>query len=222
MKHLTILLALFLLIGCQNEKNADPRLKDKNVPVDFELGTSKDGKYTNKYFGLTFNYNKNWHLQTNEEIAQMMKEIHEEETDKSVKEKLEENSVNNVDLFQIFKEDPESVEYGEFNPSLLILAENISRGKSLIKNGKDYLEITKENYANTEIIQNAIGGIDPITIGSKKFHQMRLETDLGVAVIKQVCYAMVEKDFAFLVFLSYVDDDQKKELDAMVNTFKFK
>ena len=47
------------------------------------------------------------------------------------------------------QKDPATVGMDEFNANVLILAENISRGKSIIKTGKDYLEITHARAAHS-------------------------------------------------------------------------
>ena len=130
MKSLTILLALFVLIGCQNGKknnNPDERLQEKEVPDNFDIGEAKDGRYTNNYFNLSFEYDQEWDVLTYEELESLMDMGVEvsSQSNKKLKKSFEAAKVRTAQHFGAFKHDPETFT-GMFNPSVLVLSENVT------------------------------------------------------------------------------------------------
>ena len=137
MKFIATLLIAFLLFGCSSE-HKDTRLKDKDVPMDFDLGVAENGIYKNDYFGMTFSYNKNWLPQSHEELNRLVDFGAEIATgdDELLKASVEASKVNTAYLFCVFRD--KITASTSFNPSVMTVAENVSKFNS-VKSGEDYL-----------------------------------------------------------------------------------
>ena len=162
MKSLTILLALFVLIGCQNGKknnNPDERLQEKEVPDNFDIGEAKDGRYTNNYFNLSFEYDQEWDVLTYEELESLMDMGVEvsSQSNKKLKKSFEAAKVRTAQHFGAFKHDPETFT-GMFNPSVLVLSENVTMHD--MQYGDEYLEKIRDTWSKTNMGIKQDGAIE--------------------------------------------------------------
>ncbi len=219
MKFLTTLLIAFLFIGCSRQ-HEDPRLKDKDVPLDFDMGIAKDGTYSNKYFGMKFNYNKDWAVQSTDEMNQLL-EIGAKAAagdDKNLKARIEASKVKTAYLFCAFKDAPGTV-LG-FNPSFIAMAENTSNVNA-IKNGEDYLIQMQKMLKTTQLNATPISGIEKRNIGSKPFYVLSTVTETSGMTLYQEYYATVDKGFSLAFIISYEDDEQRAELQEILASTQF-
>lgn len=220
MKYFALILFIAFLVACSEQKNPDKRLKDKNVPVEFDLGIAKDGVYKNDFFEMSFEYNENWYLQDDKEREALLDEGIERATGENAEKgrKLEAGKVNNVNLFVALEQAPGEVY--DFNSSIIVLAENLALANGKIKSGKEYLETAFENFANESSIASR-SSIQPKTIGSKQFHRVTLNTDTGIIEVEQQCYAIIINDFALMFIFSYANEEQEAEMYKFLSSVKF-
>ncbi|MDC0257459.1 hypothetical protein OAK35_01820 [Crocinitomicaceae bacterium] len=222
MKHLSLLLALFVLIGCQpDNKNRDKRLKDKDVPVDFDLGEAKNGTYKNKFFGFSFVYNEDWSLQSYDDMERIMQMGSDAFSENEKKEQLlDAAKVRTANLFGVFKHDIGSI---ESNPNMLMIAENIKQFPS-VKYGDEYLELIRELWGQqTQLKISQVGTIQPVKVGGKEFYKMQAELTIPYSgKAYQDYYCIVDKGFALVFALSYTESEELNELEEIVKSMKFK
>ncbi|XOV67444.1 MAG: hypothetical protein ACFHU9_17655 [Fluviicola sp.] len=222
MKYLSIVCALFLLIGCQGKKNNNPdkRLQDKEVPDNFDIGEMKDGTFTNKFFDFSFQYNEEWDIQTQEELEELMDLGSEMVSggDQSVKASMEASKVRSAQHFGAYK-----YEYGslvDYNPSIMIISENI-KGADIVY-GDEYLEILREMWPNMQTDIRQIGTIQETNLGGKKFAVMEAEMKVYGIPVRQKYYCYVMKGFALGIITSFVDQDQEDEMSQVIRSLRFK
>ncbi len=223
MKYLTILIALFVLFGCQNEKknnNPDKRLQDKEVPDNFEIGEAKNGVYTNGFFNISFKYNEDWDILSYEELEALMELGAEVSSGKSekLKKAADAASVRTAQHFAAFKYDRETFS-GNFNPSIIVLSENIKAAG--LKYGDEYLEQLRELWSEADMNIKQIGVIEEEKINGRTFFTLTgLIKNFGVEVTQKYHCAII-KNFAFVIIDTYMEEADHEETAVIMESFKF-
>lgn len=222
MKFLSIILALFLIIGCQEKKNNNPdkRLQEKEVPDNFDIGKAKDGVFKNEYFGLTFKYNPNWDVLSYDELESMMETNSKAvaKNNKKLKQLAEASNIKTAHHFAAYKYDHQT--YPGFNPSVIVMSENIE--KVNLKYGDEYLEHVRDLWAQTDMNIKQVGVIKEKKIAGKQFFTMRASiTTFGVEVFQDYNCAII-KDFAFIVVETYMEPSELGELNLIKESIQIK
>ena len=187
----------------------------------FDLGSIKGDIYTNDYFNCQIELPNNWIPQSKEQtdrLANLGKEliVGENEELKAVIKASEVNTVNLVTVFQY-----EIGSAVEFNPSMVIMAENLATSPG-IKNGGDYLFHARRFLQQSQTAYEYLSdSFEEEIINGTVFHKMNANRSFMGLDIKQVYYSTTQRGFSFNVIVSYVNDEQKNVLSESVHSLTF-
>jgi hypothetical protein len=193
----------------------------QNQPKDFDYGKVENNRYVNSYFAFEIPVPADWFIQSKEKtenMAQLGKDMVAGD-DAKMKAVFKASEINTALLLTVFKYEPGSPV--EYNPCISLLAENISTYPG-IKTGSDYLYQASRILAQSQIKYDYIDkNFEKEVISGTDFYTMHTEMNyLGVR-IKQIYFSTIIKGFSFDVIISYVNDEQKKELLSLTNAMKF-
>lgn len=212
-----LLICIFLsvaMIGCR---------QSTKIPDNFDYGETENGVYRNAYFGFEISIPGKWAVQSKEE----MKKIREtgqkviEKTNKDLASKIRPGDIGNTMLFAAYKIKTDSVSV-EFNPSIIIIAENLEMMTG-IKKGTDYLSNVRKLMLESGMGYQVAPVFTSEKIGDKEFDRLKISKNVGETMdIKQYYYVTLEKGFALSFVASFDTDQQKEELMDILNGIKFK
>ena len=192
--------------------------KDEHkISEDFDHGKIENGVYSNEFFNFEVPYNQDWSVKSRDQMTEMTEEVRDFVDQGNLETTPKETQINFAQLFALFKFPIGTV--SEFNPSLIINAENL-KSLSAIKTPKDYINETK--ILLDEGPMNFVYKEKPysITIGSKEFATMEVyNQDYNIT---QEFFAAIHHGFAIAMVISYNDDAQKESLHKMIDNLKFK
>ncbi len=212
-----ILLAFALLIGLTQCKN------DRKIPENFDYGKVTNGVYQNAYFNFEMPVPNGWSVQNKQQVDQL-KEMGRDmigEKNKELAEQVKAGEVRTAYLFTAFERPIDSAT-GEFNPSIMIMAENIA-GANHVKDGSDYLRETKKAIERSNMGQEIDPTIHNVKVDGKPFGILETITPAGEGLkVHQEYYAHVQKGFAMTMILTYLTEAQGEQLKKIVNTINFR
>ena len=191
------------------------------IPDDFDYGKIEEGIYKNDYFNMKVSLPSTWEIQSKDQMANLMKEGEKvlEKKNKELSSKLKANQVSTALLLIMFKNKTDSV-IGQFNPSFMIIAENLGR-MSGIKTSVDYLDQLKKTLKQTGINQ-----ISPEyttrNIGGKDFDVLKATKNDGeVMDIKFVYSVSIQKGFALTILTTFATEEQEDEIMDVLHKITF-
>jgi len=112
-------------------------------------------------------------------------------------------------------------ENNDFNPSLVIVAENL-KGNHNIRKANDYLLLTrktleqeniKREYPEKTFQEKNISGTD--------FSVMKVILDDKKMAFSQNYYVRIVNNFALTFIITYITEDQRLILEQSINTLRF-
>ena len=106
-----------------------------------------------------------------------------------------------------------------FNPSLMIVAEDISQFKT-IKTGYDYLLNSKEILKTTNLGYKIDEKLLDKNINGLKFSNMKTTISNGNINVMQDYYTIVKSGYAITMILTYTNSEEKIILENMINSIK--
>ena len=192
--------------------------EETEIPKNFDYGKIEKGVYSNEFFEFELPFNKDWSVQTKEEMAKMNEDGREilHGNNERLKKNLEASQVNVADLFSIF-EFPLEIISG-VNASLIMKAENL-KSFPQVKTSKDYLTAARALLDQTPLILSYPKGIYPKRIGGKEFTAMEVyNQDHNIT---QEYFIILSKGFAISIVISYDNREQKIELHEMIDNLRF-
>lgn len=208
--NLLILLVLFLA-ACAGE--------DK--PKGFDYGKVENDKYVNTYFGFEIDVPENWAVQDQEQVDalnDMGSELVAGD-DEGMKAVLEASKVNVANLLVAYEHELGAMV--DFNPSIIIVAENIKNYPG-IKTGKEYLFNAKKlllqsqlqyDYIDDDFKKETIDGVD--------FYIMNSEANYAGLSINQTYYSTVMNGFSLSFIYTFNNDEQEKQLSETLHSLDF-
>ena len=213
MKLTSFFLIALVVVGCNSQ--------DK-IPENFDYGKTENNVYRNEYFKFQVPVPADWSVQNKEQTEQIMQRGREmmEDANKEFADKISANNVRSATLLTVFKY-PVDSSAAEFNPSLMMVAENI-KGARGIDDGSDYLEQAKKLMLQSQMGYKVVAGFEKEKIDGREFHVMQAANSYGgMDDVKQLYYATVDKGFALVTIISYTSKEQETELKAMLHKLKF-
>lgn len=227
---LLLLSVFFIISGCDRFKVAPAPAA---IPEGFDYGEVENGVYKNDFFKCRMSVPEGWYRMSSEEMADATKAgLESLSTDKDAAKKLADLSdITTAQLLSLFRHNPEELELGEENNSFILLAENVSSVPVEI-DGKKYIEAmqsqSKKAFGNNISFEQ----ITETEINGKKFAVCRSLLKLPVEVegspgaiqfinVRQAQYACIINKFAFVVTLSYLSEEGRKEVEDILQTLKF-
>jgi hypothetical protein len=207
--------ALFSFSGC-GESRAQQKQAAQAV---MEVGKIENNTYSNSYFGMSIHIPEGWYIAPNETMEQLQKTGVKAVTgdNKALQTAIE--AAPSVNLFGTFEKPPGSPV--DFNPSVLSVAEKVTAMPG-IKKGADYLFHAKKLLLDSTANYKAKDETRTVQVGGRSFDVLELELQATPKVkVKQEYYATIDKGYAISIILSYVTDEQKSKVEAVLNTLKF-
>lgn len=213
-KKLNVIVLLFLTVlftNCsQNEK-----------PDGFDYGHKENNKYVNSFFGLEVSLPDDWGVQTKEQTENLKESSKDmvagdNENLKAIINVTDVNSANLVSVFQY--EVGAAVEY---NPGFMVIVENLKNAPE-VKNGSDYLFQSRKLLEQSQMqYSNIDEEFQKELIDNQEFYTMNCSIDLKGQLIKQRYYSTIRNGFCLSAIISYANDEQKKDLEEIVNSMDF-
>ncbi len=205
------LLILVIIASCQtNEK-----------PKGFDYGKVENNIYKNSFFDFNITLPSDWVVQTkeqNDDLVEMGKDL-VAGNDENLKTAIEASEINSAYLLTVFKHKVGTAV--KYNPSLMLVAENLKLAPG-IKTGGDYLFQTKKFLKQSQVKYNHIDQeFKKVNLDNQEFYKMNLDLNHMDFSIKQSYYSTIKKGFSINAIISYATDEQKDELEKMLNSLKF-
>lgn len=223
--------ALLFIFICSCSSNKATTQKSKTIEkeeqslakgIGFDYGKTKNGKYTNSYFGFELDVPKDWVVQNQEQI-EMVENFGKNAVagdNEIMKAIIKASEINSATLLQVF-----NYELGtpvDYNSNMTIIIENVKLFPG-IKTGHDYLTSVRKLLQQSQIQYEQIDEeFTPKMFSEQEFYLMNTTVIHAGNSIRQRYYATVLKDFALGIVVSYVTPEQEKEIDAALNTLTFK
>lgn len=204
------LLALTLILACN---------KKDGIPKYFDYGKIENKIYNNPYFGMNFQIPEKWEVLPNKLIEKITEKGKENIYGNSKDEEYKKANVNTAKLLTMLKH---PLEYNKgYNASLLMFAENIV--KTNITSGKDYLQRSKEHMVGNDKMKITFlsPNIESILIDKQELFSFTTKLEIGDKSVYQTYYTFVKKGFALTMVIGYDNDEDKKELQALINKTTF-
>ena len=204
-----VMATLITVVGCA-------KLTEKSI----DLGTMNGTTYSNDYFNMTIEIPENWTILSEDEKKDLMNKGMEivAGDDKDFEEALKNNEYRNVYLISTYKY-PLNTETTS-NANFMSTAEKLSFFQG-VKNGKDYLEEAKKLLGGTEMSYKFEKEIYNEKVGNKDFYVLETYIEAGEMRVSQKYYARVEKGYSLNFILTYTNDNEKKDVEDILNTVKF-
>jgi hypothetical protein len=208
---IALLILTISLTACnQNEK-----------PKNFDYGHTENGKYLNSFFGLELDIPSGWVVQTREEtenLTEMGKEFVAGD-DENLKAVIDASKINSANLISVFQYEVGSAV--DYNPNFMLVAENIKNSPGT-KTGSDYLFQARKFLAQSKIEYSHIDDkFEKKMINGQEFYVMNCNIEYAGLSINQIYYSTIVDGFAMNVIVSYTTDEQKSDLDKMLNSMAF-
>lgn len=209
---------IFLLLAIISLSCSQTEAK-KNLPEGFDFGKTENGVYTNDYFQMKVNFNPEWYISDQQQMAQIA-ELGNELTagdDEELGAVLEASQVNIAHLLGISKH-----EWGapvDFNPSFIVLAENIKLFSG-IKSGKDYLFHVKKLLEVAPVSYLFEKEVFERKIGNETFYVLELKIDNMGEIVTQEYMATIKKGFTLSIIASYANEEDHLEIEKFINSVK--
>lgn len=184
-----------------------------------KIGYVKDGKYCNDYFKLSLSVKKDWAIQ-DEDTKRLIADTGADVAGKSnekLKKMIEASKQRTFYMLCVSKCDMR--ESKSFNPSLMIVAEDISQFKT-IKTGYDYLLNSKEILKTTNLGYKIDEKLLDKNINGLKFSNMKTTISNGNINVIQDYYTIVKSGYAITMILTYTNSEEKIILENMINSIK--
>ncbi len=220
MKFMKILPAVLLLVlaGCNK---TGKEVGSMELPRDFDYGKVEGHTYSNPYFGLKMEFPEDWKVQSRKVVEDMveMGKSEMDNGDPTVKRAMKAADITTAYLFTAFKYELGTTEV-DFNPSVTIYAENISRAPQ-VNTGELYLDQAKMLIKRSAAKITLADDYEKRTIGGKEFYILKGKLDQDGFIIDQAYYATVIDGFALAGILSYAGEEQEKEMVAVLEGMKF-
>ena len=210
-KQLILLLLVTAFCSCQtNEK-----------PKGFDYGKVENNIYSNSFFNFKIVLPSEWIVQSKEQTENLV-EVGKDLVagdDNNMKAIIKASEINSAYLLTVFQYEVGSAV--EYNPSLMLIAENLKLAPG-IKKGSDYLFQTRKLLKQSQIEYNNIDSeFEKVSIDNEEFYQMNLDLNHSGLNIKQSYFSTIRNGFSVNAIISFVTSEQKNELEKILNSLKF-
>ena len=187
----------------------------------FDYGHMEDNKYINSFFSLELQLPDGWVVQSKEQtenITNLGKDLIAGD-DKNLKAVLDASEVNSANLLTVFKQELGAAV--DYNPSFMLVAENLKNAPG-IKNGSDYLFQTRKLLQQSQMeFEHMDEEFTRETVNNLVFDTMNCSINYMGFVIHQKYFSTIQNGFSISAIISFIDEDQKKELEQVVNSMVF-
>lgn len=188
---------------------------------NFDYGHTENNKYLNSFFGLEIILPDNWIVQTKEQtenLSKMGKEIVAGDN-KNLKAVINASEVNSANLLAVFQYEVGSPV--DYNPSFVLVTENLKNSPGT-KTGSDYLFQVRKLLKQSQVQYSYIDDeFKKEIINNQEFYTMNCSIDYMGYTINQVYYSMIKDGFCLSAIISFINNEQKNNLQKIVNSMNF-
>ena len=206
---LLLAVVILLLSGCAANKNP------------LTSGGFDGQNYTNNYFGLSFEIPQEWSVTGTTELAQAFgvepELLGDISSDKDKLDRLKKLKV--VPLAYVSRYEHNTSLEKNYNFSAI--AQSIKESELKVDKNMDYIETMVKQIADKKLNMTVVKKED-VKINSVDFAMMETEAKFETVTLKQRIYCTIQKGYVLSFTISYLDDDQLGELEAIVNTIAIK
>lgn len=205
-KKIFLLLGLSLfLVAC-----------DSKTEKSLGYGEVSNGVYSNDYFKFSVNLPNDWVIQSQAALNEVIEKgsdvfAGDDEVLKSALKASEQDTVNMLAILKFEQGSPEP-----FNPSFIVVAENISSAPG-VKTGADYHYHAKKLLQSGQIPYEFPNEIFSRDVSGVTFDVMPTQIPFYTSNIFQEYYATKINDHIFMFILSYSTESEKQELEAILS-----
>jgi len=195
----------------------------RKMPKDFDYGSWYGSTYKNDFFGFSITLPQDWHIVGDEEYKVRMQVMLDADfVDKDKMKKIVKNTdITTAKLICANRyTEEEAMEKEDFNSNFLLMSENLSHDRKKY----DLAEYVKVYHQK---IGRAVRGVTVISesrkmIGGREFASMKISLEIHDGItLYQEHLIHVKNDFALLFFLGWLNDSDKEQLDAIMDTLKW-
>lgn len=187
----------------------------------FDYGHIENDKYLNSFFGLELTIPDGWVVQSKEkteEISDLGKDLIAGD-DENLKAALDASEINTANLLAVFKHELGAVV--DYNPGFILVAENLNNAPG-IKIGSDYLFQSRKLLENSQMeFEHIDEEFSREVVSNRDFDTMNCTINYMGFMIHQKYYSTIQNGFSISVIISFSDEDQKQELEQIVNSLVF-
>jgi hypothetical protein len=210
MRSVTPFLFICLIVSCRQTPKA---------PKTFDYGKIENGTYSNTYFDFTMPIPETWEVQNEEQLKASRERGEQYIASKNERLASQLKDIDYAALLSVFKYRKDTIT-GTFNPSFMFVTENISRAPG-INSPIKYFEQSQRMMRQSGVGYNIKPGFDRMNLGGKEFVRMQTTLTVNGIEVNQAYYCTLIKDFALVLIISYVDEEQHEELREAVNKVRF-
>lgn len=190
-------------------------------PDNFDYGKVTNHVYKNSYFKCTMNLPKEWVVQDQAVMDEIQKNGREELSggNDDFQEKIEASSINTATLLTISKFDMRAAT--ESNPSIILIAENVNRDKSIDDGAKYLAQARKMLEQSAASIEYMSDNYKEEIINGTQFHRMDITMNVANQQVHQRYFATISKGFAFVIVATYLSEDQEVFMRDYITSIRF-
>jgi hypothetical protein len=174
-----------------------------------------DTIYINPYFGFKFSVLSSWTIKNKKQIDFVLSKGKEVVT---FKDELVNSTVDKMDLSSNTLLMISRYKTGAFNPSLIIMAEEISMF-STTKTGKDYLLQVKRQLSNSNLNMIVNEPKDGLTLSDIKFDKLDCFSEINKTHLSYYC--SIQKNHALVFIITYIENEDHVALLNMIKSTQF-
>lgn len=138
---------------------------------------------------------------------------------KELESLMDASTIKTAQLLGVYKHDiGEAV---ECNPSFLCMSENLSYFSG-IQSGKEYYYHMLKVLDKTELKYKLESETETIELSGEEIEKLKLSIDFLGSKIYQEYYTVIKNGFALSFVVSYINDEQRNELEKIINSVQFK
>ncbi len=186
---------------------------NENYPINY--GRMEDTIYINPYFGFKFSVLSSWTIKNKKQIDFVLSKGKEVVT---FKDELVNSTVDKMDLSSNTLLMISRYKTGAFNPSLIIMAEEISMF-STTKTGKDYLLQVKRQLSNSNLNMIVNEPKDGLTLSDIKFDKLDCFSEINKTHLTYYC--SIQKNHALVFIITYMENEDHVALLNMIKSTQF-
>ena len=102
----------------------------------------------------------------------------------------------------------------------MIMAENLGVGSG-ISSGKEYLETLRNLLKKSKMPYQFDSDISVRRIGNKQFDYLPVSIKRNGVTVGQYYFSVIKRNFALSVIISFFSEEQKYQLEEIINQIKF-
>jgi predicted small lipoprotein YifL len=189
------------------------------LDADDVFGTVEGSTYTNEFFGFSMAIPEGWYIASREEFAQLMETTEEflESDFEDARAILESQEI--IPLLFAAVNDPFT--YQGTNPNINIMAQNISKYASLIKDARSFLNIQIQGM-KAQGMDMTFEDVEVINIDGKEVARVNgVQTFAGIDINQTLC-VFLHDGFAVLFALSSFSEEEARQLEDVISGVTFR